>query len=61
MKQIRSWNLPVRTTTAGLDPKKLGQYYNVWIAGDAGVNIDTLNQSKELNADLWTYNCTCPH
>tara|TARA_B100001123_G_scaffold253415_1_gene282770 strand:- start:2624 stop:5671 length:3048 start_codon:yes stop_codon:yes gene_type:complete len=61
LKQIRSWNLPVRTTTAGLDPKKLGQYYNVWIAGDAGVNIDTLNQSKELDADLWTYNCTCPH
>ena len=61
LKEIQSWNLPVRTTTAGLDPKILGQYYNVWIAGDAGVTVDALNQSRKLDAELWTYNCTCPH
>ena len=61
LKEIRSWNLPVRTTTAGLDPKAIGKYYNVWIAGDAGVTMDAVSLSRELNAELWTYNCTCPH
>ena len=61
LQVIKSWKLPVRTTTAGLDPSVLGKYYDVWIAGDADVSVKSAMLAEKLKAELWTYNCTCNH
>ncbi len=61
LKLIKSWDVPVRTTTAGLDPDVLGRYYDVWIEGDGAITLETLQKANKLSSELWTYNCTCPH
>ena len=57
LTKIKSWGMPVRTTTAGLSPEVLGKYFDVWIQGEGAVSQKTVQQAEELNAEVWTYTC----
>ena len=63
LKQIRSWDIPVKTTTAGLDPRTgvLGQFYDVWVIGDRGIHYENHMNAQKLGRELWQYNCNSPH
>jgi len=61
LKMVKSWFTSVRLTTAGIEPDVLGEYYDVWIQGEAGINRGVVQKAKELGAELWTYNCTAPN
>ncbi len=63
LKQIRSWDIPVKTTTAGLDPRTgvLGQFYDVWVIGDRGIHYENHMNAQKLGCELWQYNCNSPH
>ena len=61
LEMVKEWVPSIKLTTAGLDPDALGQYYDVWILGEAGVNRKAESKSKDLGAEVWAYNCTAPH
>ena len=59
LERIRSWQLPIKTVTAGLDIEELGSLYDVWV--QHGVSYETVQQAKAHDAELWTYNCQVPY
>ena len=61
LKMVKSWFPSVRLTTAGIAPDALGEHYDVWIQGEAGINREVVRQAEELDAELWSYNCTAPN
>lgn len=63
LKEIRSWGIPVKTTTAGLDPRTgvLGQFYDVWVIGDRGIHYENYMNAQRLGCELWQYNSNTPH
>ncbi|MBN79109.1 MAG: hypothetical protein CMJ70_03125 [Planctomycetaceae bacterium] len=61
LTRIKSWGLPIRTTTAGLDPETLGKYFDVWIQGEGGVSQKSVQLARQLDAEVWTYICHGVH
>ena len=61
LKMIKSWNLNVRLTTAGIDSDALGEYYDVWIHSDRGITLAELEKANALEAELWQYNYQTPY
>ncbi|MBB74568.1 MAG: hypothetical protein CMJ75_08650 [Planctomycetaceae bacterium] len=61
LTRIKSWGLPIRTTTAGLDPETLGKYFDVWIQGEGGVSQKSVQLARQLDAEVWTYTCHGVH
>jgi hypothetical protein len=61
LKMVKSWFPSVRLTTAGIEPDVLGEHYDVWIQGEASIDRDVARQARDLNAELWAYNCTAPN
>ncbi|MEE3283842.1 MAG: LamG-like jellyroll fold domain-containing protein [Planctomycetota bacterium] len=61
LRTIKSWGLPIRTTTAGLEPEVLGKYFDVWIQGEAGVSQNSVRLAKKLKSEVWTYTCHGMH
>jgi len=59
LERIRSWRLPIKTVTAGLDIEELGSLYDVWV--QHGVSYETVQEAKARSAQLWTYNCNVPY
>lgn len=60
LETIRSWGLPARTVTSGLDIEELGHLYDVWIQAASAIRPETVLRARELDAELWTYNCNTP-
>jgi len=60
LETIKSWKLDVKTVTSGLDIEQLGHLYDVWIQADAKITHETVSRARELNAQVWTYNCNTP-
>ena len=60
LQEIKSWDRPVATVTAGLDVPELGDLYDVWIQAESEINVETVLAAKDHGAELWTYNCTMP-
>ena len=61
LTRIKSWGLPIRTTTAGLEPEALGKYFDVWIQGEGGVSQKSVQLARQLDAEVWTYTCHGVH
>lgn len=61
LERIKSWNLPVRTVTAGLDIAELGHLYDMWIQIQFDINSETIMAAREQGAELWTYDCRVPY
>ena len=59
LERIKSWQLPIKTVTAGLDIEELGSLYDVWV--QHGASYETAQEAKAHNAELWTYNCNVPY
>lgn len=61
LERIKSWNLPVKTVTAGLDIPSLGHLYDTWIQIQFDINLETIMAAREHKADLWAYDCRVPY
>jgi hypothetical protein len=61
LERIKSWNLPVKTVTAGLDIPSLGHLYDTWIQIQFDINLETIIAAREQKADLWAYDCRVPY
>ncbi|MCK5803582.1 MAG: LamG domain-containing protein [Lentisphaeria bacterium] len=57
LERIKSWKLPVKTVTAGLDIEELGSLYDVWVQSDSTITYKIVQEAQAHGAELWTYNC----
>lgn len=61
LTRIKSLDLPIKTVTAGVPPKELGDDYDIWIQADHKITEKMLQESVAHDADLWVYNCNMPN